>query len=195
MNKNLITLAAIVILMSVSFATLGSTVLTADRSSAITVDNDDQGALALTPNTSNGVVNNGTGGELEIDLPGSTTNSNGLNVNSTLELGDATFTGTEDVNTGAYTVTNNFNKQANVTVGYNIADTSSIGGQLKVVVKNNSATPSVKSFTVNSGNPSDEVSFDVSDGGTLDVAIQVQTANDNAADFSGTLEHRAEVIN
>lgn len=181
-------LSAIVIVMSVSFATLGSTVLTADRQATIDVKDDSNGVLALEPNTTTGVVTDDGNGELQINVP------NGVNIDSTLELGDADFAGGTSVTDGAYTVTNNFGEAANVAVGYTVANEGSLttGDSLKMVVKDNTGT--VETVTVDDTSGSDQVTFQgLSDGGTLEVAIQVNTGTDSNADFTGTIDHEAQI--
>lgn len=193
MKNNLMALSAIVIVMSVSFATLGSTVLTADRQATINVEDDSDGVLALEPNTSTGVVTDTGDGELQIDVP------NGVNINSTLELGGADFssdTVTLNDGTGAYSVTNNFDESASVTVGYTLdnADDLTEDDTLEVaVVKNPAGGADTKSFTVdNTGGGS--VNFgSLASGDTLEVAIQVNSGTDSTATFNGTINHEAQI--
>lgn len=112
------TLAALVVVLSLSFGTLGFTLFEADRSANVEVVGDTDGVMSLNPGSTD-VVQTDADGEMYLDFDEV---GNGdpaaLNVESTLEIGDDT----DAQNEYAYSMETTLASGAEVTKGYDSDD-------------------------------------------------------------------------
>ena len=130
MRKNIFILGLLVAIMSLSFATLGVTVFTADRTATIGVANDANGVLTIQANTDTSFVEN-TNGTFALDT--SVAGTDGLNKNSTLELGS--ISGGDVVqNEEAFEVTNDLGDPVTVNLDYVVDNPGAFNTNTKIEV-------------------------------------------------------------
>lgn len=168
--------------MSLSFATLGATILTADRTSTVEVSTDPTGALALEANDSIPFVTDSDSPRNTLDIDTSLGGADGINPNATLYFGDGDFDESGTVSAEAYNATNNFGQPVDVQIGYETGGISS--GEVVIAAEYDTAS---KRAVIDSSSPNGTVTFaGVPDGGTIDVAIRAKTGGD---DLSGNITH------
>lgn len=186
MRSKSLLLISIVVVLNIAFATIGATILTAERTSSIAVTTDTDGALSLQANSNVPFVDNtGTNQTLEIDT--SSNAGNGINPNATLFLGDADFTGTGSVNTHAYNITNNIGQSANITIEY---DAGTITDGSIILAASDGTTD--QTVEIDSASPAGTIQFSsVPSGQTIDVALRADTGT-AGTDLGGTIRHSAD---
>ncbi len=180
--KRRIAVVALLVLVATGMTTASSfTTATLSRDASINVVNDAQGIIALIDGNSGGVVKNGSDGELKIDF--AVGSGQGVNVDSTYELGDPA-----DPSQRAFNITNHDSVSHSIELEYTVTSGDGVGDgtdNVQFQVYDSGGTQ-VATETEDSGT----ASFTANSGETFAVVIVVDTTNaaiTNTSDLSGTL--------
>lgn len=180
-NLQVALIAALLIGLSLSFATLGFTLFEADRSASVDIVGDDEGILTLTPGENTDVVFLNDDEALELDL--SETDADGLNVDSTLEIGEYD----EPDESEAFRITNTLEEDIDVTFEY---DTDQEDGEVNLNIVDDGGDE-LGSFDATDEEA--DASFGLDDGEDAYVAFEFDSDSlDAGEEFSGDMSITAE---
>jgi hypothetical protein len=175
-NKRIMAMMVIAMVVSGSITVLAYNSFTAERTAAVNVVDDTQGIIALNPGGSSFVTL--VDGEMEIDVTNG--GAQGVNVNSTLTIGDSESPSTSY----AYSFTNNDNQARDVTFEYNnVASDSASSDNMNFLVYDGSGAKvgefnETSSYTVTG----------MGSGATHYVVLEVDTTTSQTSDdLSGTI--------
>ena len=174
---------------SMAFGSGAFTQVNADRSVNLRIDNDSDALVSLSPNEDEGIVSEESG-VLDIDSEKLASGGEGFPAGATIEFGDADFDD-GSVTTPAFTISNNLASGADtsdIDVTVEVDADSDFDGALTLALDDGDTTEETISISDgssdNTGDDFEGLTADGGDGGTIDVAIELDTdETDNPDDL------------